>query len=443
CHGLINLVDCLAVSSFLYLFVAFCDNGRRGGHSYPPGPPPWPIVGNLLDVPKEAPWAAYANMRCNCLRVLGQVVVELLEKRGETYADRPALPILECALLSPKNTHRFLAQLLATPRDFRGHIERLQGKFVMSLTYGYDLKDGDTMISAPVQAVEILSRLILPGAALVNHLPFLRHVPSWVPFLSYKPLARIGKELSDKMKNEPIDFVKNAMRDGTAVQSMASEHLREVENLPSSMRHRHEEIIKVAMGSIFSGTVSSMSSFFLALVLFPRVQRRAQEELDVAIGRDRLPTFDDRKRLPYLEAFCKELLRWRMAVPHASIENDVYKDFSSLKHVHLRDFRAILHDSETYSDPEDFKPERFLDKDGSFRDDPALGLVFGCGKRICPGLLSVFNVTKAKDKSGHDIPVNAAMTVHSGIVVHPEKFECSIAPRDYIAEDLILANSLS
>ncbi|KAI9454936.1 cytochrome P450 [Russula earlei] len=510
--ALINLVDCLAVSSFLYLFVAFCDNGRRGGHSYPPGPPPWPIVGNLLDVPKEAPWAAYANMSKKygdviCLRVLGQVVVvlcslsavkELLEKRGETYADRPALPILECALLSPfgwllptsrknetwregrklldrslrpgatisyrqmmqENTHRFLAQLLATPRDFRGHIEA--GKFVMSLTYGYDLKDGDTMISAPVQAVEILSRLILPGAALVNHLPFLRHVPSWVPFLSYKPLARIGKELSDKMKNEPIDFVKNAMRDGTAVQSMASEHLREVENLPSSMRHRHEEIIKVAMGSIFSGTVSSMSSFFLALVLFPRVQRRAQEELDVAIGRDRLPTFDDRKRLPYLEAFCKELLRWRMvtplAVPHASIENDVYKDFFIPKGATIvANAWAILHDSETYPDPEDFKPERFLDKDGSFRDDPALGLVFGCGKRICPGrhfvdatlfivissVLSVFNVTKAKDKSGHDIPVNAAMTVHSGIVVHPEKFECSIAPRDYIAEDLILANSLS
>jgi hypothetical protein len=42
----------------------------------------------------------------------------------------------------------------------------------MSLTYGYDLKEGDDMIAAPVQATEILSRLILPGAALVNNLPF-------------------------------------------------------------------------------------------------------------------------------------------------------------------------------------------------------------------------------------------------------------------------------
>ena len=62
-----------------------------------------------------------------------------------------------------------------------------------------------------------------------------------------------------------------------------------------------------------------MSFLFLALVLFPEVQRRAQAELDVAIGRDRLPTFDDRPRLPYIEALCKELLRWQMVIPIGTI----------------------------------------------------------------------------------------------------------------------------
>ena len=42
----------------------------------------------------------------------------------------------------------------------------------MSLTYGYDLKEDDEMIAAPVQAAEMLVPLILPGAAMVNHLPF-------------------------------------------------------------------------------------------------------------------------------------------------------------------------------------------------------------------------------------------------------------------------------
>ena len=58
-----------------------------------------------------------------------------------------------------------------------------------------------------------------------------------------------------------------------------------------------------------------MHSLFMGLVLYPQVQRRAQAELDAVIGRDRLPTFDDRPRLPYIEAFCKELMRWKMATP--------------------------------------------------------------------------------------------------------------------------------
>ncbi|KAF8504872.1 cytochrome P450-like protein [Russula emetica] len=125
--------------------------------------------------------------------------------------------------------------------------------------------------------------------------------------------------------------------------------------------------------------------------------------------------------------------------------------------IYLRRFRAILHDPEMYPDPEEFKPERFLNEDGSVRDDPTLALAFGAGKRICPGrhivdatlfivvssVLSAFNVTKAKDENGNEIPVKAEVTVLSGIVVHPKKFACSIASRDEVAEDLILANNLS
>jgi hypothetical protein len=94
-----------------------------------------------------------------------------------------------------------------------------------------------------------------------------------------------------------------------------------------------------------------MTSLFLALVLCPQVQRRAQAELDAVVGRDRLPTFDDRPRLPYIEAFCKELMRWQMVtpigtsrlfprvlsigmierrfsgLPHSSNKDDVYKGY--------------------------------------------------------------------------------------------------------------------
>src|SRR5947208_3570981 len=93
-----------------------------------------------------------------------------------------------------------------------------------------------------------------------------------------------------------------------------------------------------------------MASFFLALVLFPEVGKRAQAALDAVVGRDRLPTFNDKSRLPYIEAICRELLRWQMVaalgsiipyqscklgcenstllgVPHASTEDNIYKGF--------------------------------------------------------------------------------------------------------------------
>ncbi len=58
-----------------------------------------------------------------------------------------------------------------------------------------------------------------------------------------------------------------------------------------------------------------MASLFLALLLFPEVQERAQAERDSVIERDRLPTYDDKPRLPYIQAMIKELLRWHAVSP--------------------------------------------------------------------------------------------------------------------------------
>jgi hypothetical protein len=54
----------------------------------------------------------------------------------------------------------------------------------MSFTYGYDLKDGDKILEAPVRTAEIMSPLMLPGATLVNHFPFCaitRFIPAVLP----------------------------------------------------------------------------------------------------------------------------------------------------------------------------------------------------------------------------------------------------------------------
>lgn len=80
--------------------------------------------------------------------------------------------------------------------------------------------------------------------------------------------------------------------------------------------------------------------------------------------------------------------------------------------IHLR--RAITRDPDVYPEPEIFKPERFLNPNGTLRDDVTLTSVFGFGKRVCPGrhyvdatlfivaatVLSVFCIEKRCDCEG-------------------------------------------
>ena len=69
-------------------------------------------------------------------------------------------------------------------------------------------------------------------------------------------------------------------------------------------------------------------AFFLAMALYPEVQKKAQQELDAVVGGERLPDFSDRQSLPYINALVKELLRWHPAlptgVPRRSLADDEY-----------------------------------------------------------------------------------------------------------------------
>ena len=51
------------------------------------------------------------------------------------------------------------------------------------------------------------------------------------------------------------------------------------------------------------------------MVLYPDVQRRAQSELDTVLGHVRLPTFDDRPSLPFIDGIVLEALRWNGVTP--------------------------------------------------------------------------------------------------------------------------------
>jgi hypothetical protein len=54
------------------------------------------------------------------------------------------------------------------------------------------------------------------------------------------------------------------------------------------------------------------------MALYPHVVAEAQKEIDESVGNDRLPTLDDRARLPYIDCILKEVFRYAFAHRHST-----------------------------------------------------------------------------------------------------------------------------
>ena len=68
----------------------------------------------------------------------------------------------------------------------------------------------------------------------------------------------------------------------------------------------------------------------MAILHFPQVLTKAQEELDAVVGPNRLPTYEDFDSLPYIQGIVNESLRYRpVAVlggtPHQVTRDNVYE----------------------------------------------------------------------------------------------------------------------
>lgn len=126
------------------------------------------------------------------------------------------------------------------------------------------------------------------------------------------------------------------------------------------------------------------------LIRNPRVQQKAQEELDRVIGLERVLNETDFSNLPYLQCVAKEALRLHpptpLMLPHRATANvkigsyDIPK--GSIVHVNVW---AVARDPAVWKDPNEFRPERFLEEDVDMKGHDYRLLPFGAGRRVCPG----------------------------------------------------------
>ena len=171
------------------------------------------------------------------------------------------------------------------------------------------------------------------------------------------------------------------------------------------------------------------------------MQRRAQAEIDAVVGRNRLPTFADAPRLPYVRAIMKEILRWRpvapFSIPHVSTGEDWYEGMYIPKGtICIPNVWHCNHDRTVFGeDADEFRPERHLDEHGELLLGPietyqAGHVSFGFGRRICSGrdlaidslfintarILWAVNLERPRDESGRQVSLDTETIIASGVV---------------------------
>ncbi|KIJ39738.1 hypothetical protein M422DRAFT_257332 [Sphaerobolus stellatus SS14] len=478
------------------------------GLRLPPGPSPKPIIGNALDMPKYFEWETYAKYAKHYgeifyLDVFGtplvflnsrRIVHELFERRSSNYSDRTTFPMVvdlmglgwSLALhgygewwrrhrramhdkfhpnavkayepIQIKHTRDLLRRLHKAPEDFIKHIRHTAGAIIMEVGYGINIKsENDPYIHTAQEAMNALGEAGVPGRFMVDMIPWMKYIPEWVPGASFKKQARIWRKYILDMADLPFEYVKTQMANGTAQPSFTSTHLERLAATNDAPADA-EEVIKNTAATIFSGgsdtTVNTLNTFVLAMVLFPDVQKKVQEELDAVLGGVRLPEFEDMAALPYTIAAYKEAMRWHPLLPlgvaHAATQDDVIDGYFIPKGaIAFGNSWVLLHEEADFGpDTGKFDPARFME---SGRRDPGQTGAFGYGRRVCPGrymaenslfiavasILQNFDIKPARDSSGNEAMPEYEWT--SGIFSSPTHYQCTIKPRSKAAEERILS----
>ncbi|EUC56105.1 cytochrome P450 family protein [Rhizoctonia solani AG-3 Rhs1AP] len=464
----------------------------------PPGPKSYPVIGHLLSIPKEYEHLGFAelgkqlNSDIISLTVFGQTlvllnkredVINLLEKRSATYSDRTC-PLMASnpslldwgnfvslvgygdrwrryrRLMSPWLTKKAVTAFEESQERAAMHLlqrllkdnnsKHLKSSISAALTnaiYGHEpVSSSDNILVRSQTVFSYLSKCLLPSNYYVNTFPILMYIPEWFPGASWKRDV-------NKWKREKVSFLsdtyqlglENMMKDESKPIMLASLRNQALK-LGLTQAEVDDHVAQLAV-TLFSGgtdtTVDTLLIFFLAMVLNPEVQKRAQEELDLVLGGTRLPGFRDRAQLGCIERIVQETLRWNpttpVAFPHTCFRDDVYKGYFIPKGAIV----AMTRDEQDYKLPETFNPDRFLD--ASTPPSP----LFGWGRRRCPGvhfaesslfitvasILMVFNIKPAQDEGGNDILPSQRMT--NSIVVAPEPFTFRLIPRSDSHKELV------
>ncbi|XP_028320465.1 cytochrome P450 2F3-like [Gouania willdenowi] len=442
---MLSLIMELSISEILLclLSVLLCLTYLWRTQSFlPPGPAGLPIIGNLHQLDKNAPFTSllklseahgpvltvYLGPQRVVVLVGYEAVKEALVDQADDFSGRGPVPFLMRATrgygLAISNGERW-RQLrrftLTTLRDFgmgrKGMEEWIQEEgnhlvariksnkaapfdptyylscsvsnviccLVFGQRFSYDDEDFLLLLQSISKTVRFFSSA---WGQLYNIFPRLME---WMPGQHHTAFARIERVR---------DFTMMKIKEHQETLDPASprdyidcflNRLSQEKHSPTTEFH-YDNLVSTVLNLFLAGTETTSSTIRYALsvlIKYPKIQEAMQKEIDGVVGPTRSPTMEDRKSLPFTDAVLHEIQRFMdivpMGLPHFALKDITFRGFTIPKNTLIIPLlHSVLKEDKMWATPWSFNPQHFLDENGKFKNNPAF-LPFSAGKRSCVG----------------------------------------------------------
>ncbi|XP_020007859.1 cytochrome P450 2C21-like isoform X1 [Castor canadensis] len=432
----IFLVICLSCLILLSLWNKSYVKGKL-----PPGPTPFPIVGNILqlynkDIKKSLSTLAqeygpvftlYFGMKPTVVLHGYEAVKEALIDRAEEFSGRGSFPLIEKVLQGLgiifsngerwKQIRRFSLMTLRNMGMGKKTIEDRIQEETLCLVEALKKTNGspcDPSFLLSCVPCNVISSIIFqnrfdysdqkfhtltkyfkenanivssPWIQLYNAFPILHYLPgSHNEF--FKNFADQKKFILEKIKEHQETLDLNNPRDFIDYFLIKME--KEKNNKQSEFTM---ENLVISIWDIFSAgtetTSTTMRYGLLLLLKHPEVSVKIQEEIERVIGRQRSPCMQDRGCMPYTDAVIHEIQRYIDLIPnnlpHVVMKDIQFREYFIPKGTNIvTSLTSVLYDEKAFPNPEKFDPNHFLDASGNFKKSDYF-MPFSAGKRVCAG----------------------------------------------------------
>ncbi|PAV73377.1 hypothetical protein WR25_00269 [Diploscapter pachys] len=412
----------------------------------PPGPTPFPFVGNLPTMLKyaEPGYEAFIGLKKKYGKIysfgfatLNGVVIcdwdlikETFIKDGNSYTGRPVFPINNMIRRGNYGvidtvgerwmTHRrFLLHFLRDmgmgknlmqervitevrnmidklkveykkgPIDLSDHIDLGVGNIITSLAFGFrfdESRKGEfiQMKHALAAHVKISGE---PAGFLLTMFPWIRYLPY---FSGKYATIKYNVDLMYKLVDDQLAIHQKTVdydtEDASDVVEAYLKEMKKREGQPDFGGFEIDQLKSICFDLWIAGMETTSNTIYWTVLYVlhdPEVAQKMHDELDKHIGGDRIVTIDDKANLNYLNAVINEVQRLANLLPNNLLH-------TTTKEVEIEGYKIpadtviIAQISSIFPEPYKFKPERHLDENGNLKKIEELS-PFSVGKRQCPG----------------------------------------------------------